>query len=159
MKRKFSVPVIIGTFLVGLFFITTSCTKEKLIYQSDRVYVDVADKDWHWVENDKYENGGFYMAEKPVPNITQYIFDNAVIEAYLYFNDGNSISMTKLPYIKTFPAEIKDDKTGVVVGYQPVTEHIMCDFFPGKVVFYIEVSDLGYPEYLADRTFDIRMVW
>ncbi|MDR1517633.1 MAG: hypothetical protein LBS52_06035 [Dysgonamonadaceae bacterium] len=117
----------------------------------NRVSISVKSTDWTWVYNKNYANEGYFIATKSVPEITDYIFDYGVVTFYTVFEDGVK---SALPYSRTIGYTF-DGSTDR--GYY--TENVSCEFYPGKVSFIIETSDLKETELDLSRVFEIGMVW
>ena len=135
--------------LVMIVFLSSCEMKE--IYEVTEVYnVDsftknytVRQQDWSVGEDD--ESGYYFYYEFREPNLTQYIYENGIMQAFLVMNDGN---LTPLPFNDYW-------KDG---GYM-WTEQVTCEFRPGFITFILKYSDhtLDVPYYVYN--FRVRFMW
>jgi len=106
----------------------------------------VFQKDWS-IETYDDESGMYYYYEFNEPYLTSYIYNNGVMQAFLYTGNGN---ISPLPF-----NDYWIDSTGYMY-----TEQITCEFRPGVVSFIVKASDHAqvlphYPRY----DFRVRFVW
>ena len=80
---------------------------------------------------DKHPDGYFY-AKYPVPNLTQRIYDEGVVVAYIETGSGTNKIKTQLPYTM----QCKDHNT----GYE-WSEVIDFSYAPREITFFINPSD------------------
>jgi len=106
----------------------------------------VNQKDWQVGTDDV--SGMYYYFEFKVPNLTQYIYNNGTMQAFLYTNNGN---VSPLPFNDYWI----EDGTGYMY-----TEQITCEFVPGYVTFIIKSSDHQaiLPHY-NNYDFNVRFMW
>jgi len=93
-------------------------------------------------------SGMYYYCEFQEPNLTQYIYNSGVMQAFLYTNNGN---ISPLPF-----NDYWIDDTGYMS-----TEQITCEFVPGYITFIVKASDHNSnlpPSYDA-YDFTVRFMW
>ena len=99
-----------------------------------------------WKVGTDSDSGDYFYYEFREPNLTQYIYENGIMQAFLVMNDGN---LTPLPFNDYWR---ENDYMW--------TEQVTCEFRPGYVTFILKYSDyeLGMdPHY--DYTFRVRFLW
>ena len=92
------------------------------------------------------DSGNYLYYEFREPNLTQFIYDQGAMQAFLFMNDGN---LTPLPFNDYW-----------VDGDYMWTEQVTCEFRPGYITFILKYSDhatdiLPYYEY----RFKVRFLW
>jgi len=100
-------------------------------------------RDWK-VGND--DSGDYLYYEFRETNLTQYIYENGAMQAFLVMENGN---LTPLPF----------NDYWIDVDYM-WTEQVTCEFRPGYVTFILKYSDHAseiLPYY--DYTFRVRFLW
>ena len=136
--------------LIMIAFLS-SCTVKEIHEEYYEEYVDsftqsytVHQGDWEIGRDD--DSGLYLYCEFRESNLTQYIYENGIMQAFLLMNDGN---LTPLPF---------DDFW--VDGNNKWTEQVTCEFRPGYVTFILKYSDHAIdepPHY--DYTFRVRFLW
>jgi len=106
----------------------------------------VTQSDWSMETIDDV-SGMYYYCEFSEPNLTQYIYDNGVMQAFLYTNNGN---ISPLPFNDYWV-----DSTNYMY-----TEQITCEFRPGVVSFIVKASDHAQIlPYYKEYDFRVRFAW
>jgi len=133
--------------LIMIVFLS-SCDGDK--FYEENYYVDsftqsytVRQRDWRIGTDD---SGDYFYYEFNEPNLTQYIYENGVMQAFLLMNEGN---LTPLPFNDYW-----------VNGDYMWTEQVTCELKPGLVTFILKYSDHitdEPPHY--DYTFRVRFLW
>lgn len=102
------------------------------------------------LEVDSDPTGSYYYYEFKEPKLTSYIFDNGVMQAFLYHEKYNEDTMSPLPY-----SDFIVDSN----GYK-WEENISVDFQPGYIMFIFKVDD-HILEGLAFKSYDfrVRFLW
>jgi hypothetical protein len=136
-----------STLLVMIAFFS-SCT----INEIHEEYVNcltmnytVYKKDWK-VEADAVSGDYYYYTFKE-KDLTPYIFDRGIMQAFLLMPDDN---LTPLPF---------NDYWVDIDGYM-WTEQVTCEFKPGYVTFIVKSSDhLLIPPHFDFYDFNVRLMW
>lgn len=167
MKRNFFTSFFAVALLIGLGLGVTSCSNDdylrsdeiqRMIDQSLNgqwkiVNITVKKDSWNWVDD-----AGQYEAVVDLPELTQSIFDEGAVIAYIKLD---SKTKATLPFVKSYSFEVIDDDGVKHSG--TYTEHIKCDFqvgSPSSVAFFIEASDLARADqYLEDKNFQVVLIW
>ena len=146
--KKWTVPVLV---LVMIAFLS-SCTTEENYYQE--YYVDsytqsytVSKGNWNIGRDD--DSGLYFYYEFSESNLTRYIYENGIMQAFLLMNGEN---LTPLPFNDYWIDEYNPDYMW--------TEQVTCEFRPGYVTFILKYSDHDIdepPHY--DYTFRVRFMW
>jgi len=101
-------------------------------------------KDWK-VGSDV--TGFYYYYEFKERDLTQFVYDRGVMQAFLFMEDDN---LTPLPFNDYW----KDDD-----GYL-WTEQVTCEFRPGYVTFIVKSSDHELiPPHFDVYDFNVRFMW
>lgn len=96
----------------------------------------VSSEHWKFVEG---QDAHYYYTFNNFPELTERICDLAAVNAYIYV--GNDIQ-TALPYVRHY----RNDAGDVLW-----TETIYCEYSPGTVTFFVNISDFQYdPDNLAE---------
>jgi len=119
---------------------TNFFTQDYTVYQGD----------WKIGKDD--ESGMYYYFEFRESNLTQYIYNNGVMQAFLYTNYGN---ISPLPFNDYW---VETDDAGNIIN--TYTEQVTCEFVPGTITFIVKASDHvkilpHYPNY----NFTVRFMW
>jgi len=127
----------------------TSCQKNDPPQDYLNLYTQdysVFQKDWNVGDDD--ESGMYYYYEFKESNLTQYIYNNGVMQAFLVTNNGN---ISPLPFNDYWV-----DNTGYMS-----TEQITCEFRPGYVTFIVKASDHDphFLPYYDAYDFKVRFAW
>ena len=103
-------------------------------------------EDWYVGTDD--ESGDYFYYEFREPNLTQYIYNNGVMQAFLQMNDGN---LTPLPFNDYWYNNQSDTHS---------TEQVTCEFRPGFVTFILKYShhDITLDPYYTYK-FNVRFMW
>lgn len=101
-----------------------------------------------WSVGTDDESGMYYYYEFPEPALTQDIYNNGVMQAFLVVNNGN---ISPLPFNDYWV-----DDTGYMY-----TEQITCEFRPGTVTFIVKASDHNGSYLPSYNTYDfrVRFMW
>jgi hypothetical protein len=101
-----------------------------------------------WSVGTDDESGIYYYYEVSVPELTQYIYDKGIMQAFVFLNDGN---VSPLPF-EDFWVDPDD-------GYK-WTEQVTCEFRPGFVTFILKYDDHApvTPSY-NEYKFNVRFQW
>ena len=111
--------------LVVIIGFLTSCQYNDETEVFTRDYT-VNPRDWNVGTDD--ESGDYFYYEFRESNLTQRIYNNGIMQAFLLMNDGN---LTPLPFNDYWVDE---------TGYK-WTEQVTCEFRPGFVTFILKYSD------------------
>ena len=151
------------TFIFTLLFLG-SCVKEYYtdeIY-TDEIYVSPMTKDYivhvnvsQWTlandpptaedpNEDSYWTYFYY--EFPAPALTEEVFDYGIMNAYLVIDED---VVSPLPF---------DDYYMNPAGFM-WTEHVTCEFSPGKIRFIVKYNDFGVDIFPREYTFMVRFMW
>ena len=98
----------------------SSCQKDEEYMNSFTQDYTVYSRDWSIGEDDV--SGIYYYCEIPESNLTQYIYNNGVMQAFLIMGYGN---ISPLPFNDYW----RDENDYMW------TEQVTCEFFPGTVTF------------------------
>ena len=139
---------------VVMIVFLSSCQKNDPVNQVVEPYTFSKDykvnyKDWKKGSDD---SGMYFYRTFGVPELTQYIFDNGTMQAFLMYGDG---TLSPLPFNDYW---IETDDAGQPFYY---TEQITCEFLPGQVTFIVKASDHN-PDFLPtydDYNFNVRFMW
>jgi len=103
-------------------------------------------KDWKVGTDDN--SGMYFYYEFREPNLSQYIYDNGIMQAFLLVNNDN---ISPLPF-----NDYWIDNTGYMS-----TEQITCEFRPGYVTFIVKASDHNenIPPSYDEYDFRVRFAW
>ena len=106
----------------------------------------VYQQDWDVGKDD--DSGNYFFYEFKVPQLTQYVYDNGVMQAFLRMNGDN---LSPLPfddfwYIDAFKSYDR-------------TEHVTCEFRPGYITFILKYSDHSLDTPYYDYKFRVRFMW
>jgi len=102
-------------------------------------------KDWQKGTDDA--SGMYYYCEFKESNLTQDIYYNGVMQAFLYTNNGN---ISPLPFNDYWV-----DNTGYMY-----TEQVTCEFVPGYITFILKSSDhADVLPYYDTYDFTVRFMW
>jgi outer membrane lipoprotein-sorting protein len=101
-----------------------------------------------WQQGNDDESGMYYYKTFKESSLTQYIFDNGTMQAFLMYNDG---TLSPLPFNDYWV----EDGTGYMY-----TEQITCEFVPGSITFIVKSSDHQdiLPHY-DNYNFNVRFMW
>jgi hypothetical protein len=104
----------------------------------------------NWEKGNDDVSGMYYFYTVKEPKLTQYIYDNGVMQAFLYTNDGN---ISPLPFNDYW---VNYDIDPPYMS----TEQITCEFVPGYITFIIKSSDhQDILPFYDDYTFNVRFMW
>jgi len=99
----------------------------------------------NWEVGTDDDSGDYFFCEFQVPQLTHYVYDNGIMQAFLIMNEGN---ITPLPF---------DDFWRVGNGIR--TEQATCEFRPGYVTFILKYSDHSLDTPYYDYKFRVRFMW
>ena len=99
----------------------------------------------HWQIGRDDESGVYYYYEFRETNLTQYIFDKGIMQAFLKVNDGN---LSPLPF---------DDFW--MEGDYKWTEQVTCEFRPGYITFILKYNDHTLDPPYYNYEFRVRFLW
>jgi len=138
------------TAIAFVMIVFLSSCEQKEIYEISEYNVDsftrnytVRQKDWNVGDDD--ESGPYFYYEFKETNLTQYVYDNGIMQAFLLMNGGN---LTPLPFNDYW-----------VVGNDMWTEQVTCEFRPGHITFILKYSDHASVLPYYDYTFRVRFMW
>lgn len=136
--------------LIAVLF--SSCVEEYYsgVPETRTVSFTVFEKDWE-VASDITGDYLYYTFD--MPEITRYVFDNGVLNAYLYYKpDGTDTSvLCPLPFSDFVVQEN---------GYK-YEEHITAEFAIGEITFIVKVDDHEVGNILQAKKYDfiVRLMW
>jgi len=138
---------------VALIALLSSCQTNDPIQNDPPVeyYANIFTQDYIVKQNDwkmgtDDASGMYYYCEFRESNLTQYIYDNGIMQAFLYTNNGN---ISPLPFNDYWT------DNGMY------TEQITCEFVPGYITFIVKASDHDanfLPSY-SEYDFNVRFMW
>ena len=133
--------------LVMIAFLSSCQTKE--IYE-EYYYVESFTKDYtvkqgSWIVKDDDDSGIYYYCGFEEPELTEYIYENGIMQAFLLMNGGN---LSPLPF---------DDFW--MDGNYHWTEQVTCEFRPGYIRFILKYSDHATAAPYYEYTFRVRFLW
>jgi len=135
--------------LVMIAFLS-SCQKNDPVQNYTNYYAqDYTVKQGDWKKGSDDKSGMYYYCVFQESNLTQYIYNNGVMQAFLYTNNGN---ISPLPFNDYWI----EDTTGYMY-----TEQITCEFVPGYITFIVKASDHNenfLPSY-SEYDFTVRLMW
>ena len=131
-----------------MIVLLSSCEGDK--FYEENYYVDsftqsytVRQRAWSIGTDD---SGDYFYCEFNEPNLTQDIYENGIMQAFLLMNEGN---LTPLPFNDYW-----------VNGDYRWTEQVTCEFQPGLITFILKYSDHAINESpYYDYTFRVRFLW
>ena len=139
-----------GAVAIAMIALLSSC-EFKDVYEITEVYevnsfsrdYTVNQKDWSVGDDD--ESGVYFYYEFKEPELTQFIYEHGIMQAFLIMNGQN---ISPLPF---------DDYW--IDGNYRWTEHVTCEFRPGFVTFILKYNDhtLDTPYYVYK--FRVRFMW
>lgn len=151
-------------YFLPLFLLLTlvSCNKNynTTVVGSTQEVVSVSIKanDWQYTDNGQSAstqfNNNYFYAVVDMPEITQYIFDNGEVQAYIVYNNGTDDAMQHLlPYVRHY--EEQKDST-----WNFYTETVDCVYGIGWMEFNFRASDFAYEEDvdINPQAMDFRVV-
>lgn len=149
MKNKilnlFKITLVLSTILL----ISSSCTKENNYdnwYNDTDVFVktvEIRKGDWVWNNNlSRYE------VAIPLPVGSVY-YDDAVINASVFFYEGNAEMQTPLPYVRTWINNITNLTYTETLSFE-------ASFDRSSIIFYIQSSDLGREDSVLPDWYEIK---
>jgi hypothetical protein len=148
MKREIFTLLIAVMLLSGIGVFGTSCSKDEGL-QIQSIPIRVWSNEWSVRETD--EGVPYYYAEKPLPQLTPFIFTNGSMKTYVYLDiDGQE----PLSYTRT-----RIDSDGFVY-----TETWREDYYLGQrgqstIAFYIEASDALIGDRPRTTDFRVVLIW
>ena len=133
--------------LVAIAFLSSCQTTE--VYEE--YYVDSFSKDYTvkqngWSRGDDDESGIYYYREFPVPELSEYIYDHGIMQAFLVMNNGN---LSPLPF----------DDFWLLGNGTYRTEQVTCEFRPGYITFILKYSNHASDTPYYDYKFRVRFLW
>ena len=133
--------------LVVILFLSSCKTNDPVVEN----YTDSFTKDYTvstWGKGYDDESGMYFYHEFSEPRLTQYIYDNGIMQAFLVTNNGIS------------PLPFNDYWENEATGYMS-TEQITCEFYPEHITFIIKASDHdeNIPPYYSTYKFRVRFMW
>ena len=126
---------------------------EELYVDVDTKYYTVSPRSWSLEDfrpnpfDPEDSNCTYFYCDIVEPALTNYIFNNGIMTAYLTDKDGRSI--TPLPFDNYFL-----DSS----GYK-WTEQITCEFAPQRVSFIVKYNDFEIGMLPPECTFMVRFMW
>jgi hypothetical protein len=111
--------------------------------------ITVNRENWKKIAGDDNNPGAYHYFQIEEPELTDYIFDNGVMQAFLYYSADNSDTLSPLPYSDF----VSNGNT--YFG----EEHFTVEFQPGWVTFMLKTDyNTGLP-YYDSYDFMIRFLW
>ncbi|MCL1934260.1 MAG: hypothetical protein FWF53_10680 [Candidatus Azobacteroides sp.] len=140
----------VSVFVLVMIALLSSCEGDKY-YEEE--YVDSYTQDYTVQKGDwsvgKDDSGEYFYYEFRESNLTQYIYENGIMQAFLFMDEEN---ITPLPFNDYWIDESNPDYMW--------TEQVTCEFRPGFVTFILKYSDHATnepPHY--NYTFRVRFMW
>jgi hypothetical protein len=121
--------------------------------QWEIVNIEAKQSDWQW-----NEQGRLYRAIYPLPELTEFIYENGAVLGYLFLGQQGEDEVQKiLPYVHTYYST--DDGGNITETF---TETISYDVMyqsggNSDVAFFIQASDV-YEDTTAPQTYNFRLV-
>lgn len=164
MIKRITKPLLASIFFVGLLLGGYSCANDD--YLSEReiqnminesldgqwqvMFFKINKGDWTW-----NENSAQWEAFGNLPELTPFIYENGILEAYVFILNDDSEVQKHLPYVETYGYDV-DENDNVI----PFTETISVDYqlgSPSTVGFFIKDSQLVMdPD--APQDYEFRIV-
>jgi len=154
MKKNFTLFSKISLLFLSVVLAFSACTEEKY-YPVEEIYVDnplaikfktevIRAGDWGW-----NADRGRYEVEINYPELTDYMYDDGVLNASVFVKYDNFEVQTVLPYIENWM-----DPTG-----KPFTEYLSFDvsYDTKSVVYYLQYSDLGRDDSFLPSLYEIKL--
>ncbi|HBG40845.1 MAG TPA: hypothetical protein DDZ96_09710 [Porphyromonadaceae bacterium] len=156
MVQKRITSLVACTFLLGIFFIVTSCEDDEKTDMVVRSF-SVQPSDWHWDNVEKRQEAVFDL-----PELTEQIYKEGANIGYIFIGEQKFENEVQklLPYDFTYP--IEDDKGEMIGQYTETISYDIKYKADGKstVAFYIQSTDLeGEGVNLLDYHFRIVLIW
>ena len=135
-----------------LILLLPSCIVKEIyeVTETNEVGPNTFSKDYtvnqnQWLVGDDDESGVYFYYEFREPNLTQFIYEKGIMQAFLIMNGQN---ISPLPF---------DDYW--IDGNYRWTEHVTCEFRPGYVTFILKYNDhtLDTPYYVY--RFRVKFLW
>ncbi len=108
----------------------------------------INENEWELI-GEPNELNSFYMVDKPLKELTEWIYKNGTVVAYIETEKGVK---NGLPYVLHLGE--KDN-----FGESYWTETYNFDFYPGGVGFYVSYSDFKTSMYPRTETFHVVIMW
>jgi len=137
IKTKFT------AILIVLIAFLSSCQKDDYMNSFTQDYT-VYKKDWKVGTDD--DSGDYFYYEFKEPNLTQDVYRNGSMQAFLLMNGDN---ITPLPF----------DDFWILDNGQMRTEQVTCEFRPGYVTFILKYNTHELDDPYYDYTFRVRFLW
>jgi hypothetical protein len=121
--------------------------------QWEIVNIEAKQSDWQWNEQER-----LYQAIYPLPELTEFIYENGAVLGYLFLGQQGVDEVQKiLPYVHTYYST--DDGGNITETF---TETISYDVMyqsggNSDVAFFIQASDV-YEDTTAPQTYNFRLV-
>lgn len=121
------------------------------------VDVKVDAKQWQYTDpygKNPYDNNYFYAAVN-VPEITENVFDNGQVQAYIVYDRNSKDAMQHLlPYVRHYEEQLPDST------WTYYTETVDCVYGIGWIEFNYRASDFAYEDDVTinPNTMDFRVV-
>jgi hypothetical protein len=125
------------TLVVLLFGACTSNDPVETYTQSYTVYAG------DWLVGTDDDSGDYLYYEFREPALTTYVYEHAILNAYLEVNGG----LSPLPF-----DDFWNERTG------QWTEQVTCEFRPDYITFICKASDHGLDPYY-DYNFVVKFMW
>ncbi len=113
------------------------------------INVIINQNDWEPYEDQGSGLNVFYRAVVNVAELTNFVYTDGNVSAYMYYIDPVSGDEVQTPLFYGIPIESTDDLW---------TEYYSFDFMPGSVAFYLRYNDLAAIAPAA-REFRIVLTW
>jgi hypothetical protein len=152
--KKYSFGALIALFILVLSGCSTQEDGIRTYSQNYIIYWETNHR-YFWDETDD-KSGLYYYCTIKEPNLTNDVFNNGQMNAYLRYVPGGSSSvvLAPLPY-SDFLTEINDD--GDIYKWE---EQMTVEFEPGYITFILKADDHSpLPPFYESYEFVVRFLW
>ena len=118
-----------------------SCHKQEVTYnegiQLENILINVPQNAWNYTNDD---NNNYFFASVDMPEITENVFDNALIKVYRTYNfDSSNPTQIELPYVRSFERYWPDED-----AWEFYTESVDYEYGIGTMSFFFTMSNFDY---------------
>ena len=146
--------------LLSVLFIS-SCTKEyyvteEVVMNATTVYYTIHSNDWIKVDSYPGWNGledsgnTYFYYDFKEPKLTNWIFNNGMMNAYLETRDEQIPVLIPLPFDNYYRDNYE---------WAPWTEQATCEFSPQNVRFIVKYNDFDVDRPPLTYNFMVRFAW
>lgn len=114
------------------------------------INVTISQNAWKLYSDTDGGLNAFYMADVNVPELTETVYNEGNVQAYMYYNDPLTGKEVQTPLFYGIP--IQASKNDIW------TEYYSFDYMAGSVAFYLRYNDLA-TDAPAARDFRIVLTW